>query len=56
MVRFEQKATVTQLTASSDEMSCPPTQPCRSESSTCAPAAARAERNEPSYVRLRKVT
>ena len=46
--RLEQKATVTQLTASSEETSYPPTQPLMTASVVVAPAAASAERKESS--------
>ena len=53
--RLEQNATVTQVTARREDMSCPPTQPLMTASDTVAPAARSAERKESSYTFLRKV-
>ena len=55
IIRLEQNATVTQLTASREEISCPPTQPSITASETPAPAAASAERKESVKTFLRKV-
>ena len=53
--RLEQKATVTQLTASREDTSWPPTTPLSTLSATVAPACSKAERKESSNTFFKKV-